>query len=310
MANGIDWFRWHHGSVNDEKFKLVARRSGASLPDVLAVWAYILEKSSANDVRGQFSDIDCEAVDCLFDFPATETRTADIVKAMEARGLLLPNRVARWEERQPQRERETVSPSTSRVQKHRAKQAMLHGVSVNETPCNTTELPETPREEKSREEQSKDNDNTVVGSPTEPVDPADLQNPKAAGMPPREDTTPSNDPAIVLTVALRKLGVTALFTHPTVQDWAKRNVQAVVLTQAIAMAREQKGDAPIPVNYLAPIVNKLLSPGSASQPSRPAVANLKFNPNDQDRSADAALMAEGMRRNGITMPAPDEEIDI
>jgi hypothetical protein len=308
MANGIDWFRWHHGSVNDEKFKLVARRSGASLPDVLAVWAYILEKSSANEVRGQFSDIDCEAVDCLFDFPGTETRTADIVKAMEARGLLLPNRVARWEERQPQRERETASPSTSRVQKHRAKQAVLHGVPVNETPCNTTEHPETPRGEESREEQSKDNDNTVVvGSPSEP---ADLPNPSAAGMPSREDATPSNDPAIVLTVSLRKLGVTALFTHPTVQDWAKRNVQAVVLTQAIALAREQKGDAPIPVNYLAPIVDKLLNPVAARAAGRSAVQDLKFNPNNQDRSADAVLVAEAMSRRGIVVPAGNEEIDI
>lgn len=313
MANGIDWFRWHHGSVNDEKFKLVARRSGASLPDVLAVWAYILEKASASDVRGRFSDIDCEAVDCLFDFPSTETRTADIVKAMETRGLLLPNRVARWEERQPQRERETASPSTSRVQKHRAKQSALHGVPVNETPCNATEHPETPRGEESREEQSKvkNNDNTVVvASPAEPSILAEPGSPTAAAMPPCQDPAPSDDPAIVLTVALRKIGVTALFTHPTVQDWAARNVQMVVLNQAVAMAREQKGDAPIPVNYLAPIVDKLLNPAAPRAAARPPLQNLKFNPNDQDRSADAVLMAEAMQRRGIVVPAGNEEIDI
>ena len=43
---GMDWFRWHHGSVTDPKFQLVARRAGASLPDVLAVWAYVLEAAS------------------------------------------------------------------------------------------------------------------------------------------------------------------------------------------------------------------------------------------------------------------------
>lgn len=37
MAGGIEWFRWHHGSVTDPKFQLVARRSGARLSDVLAV---------------------------------------------------------------------------------------------------------------------------------------------------------------------------------------------------------------------------------------------------------------------------------
>ena len=65
MSNGIDWFRWHHGSVTDPKFALIARRSGARLGDVLTVWAYVLEKASAADFRSNFGDIDCEAVDCL-----------------------------------------------------------------------------------------------------------------------------------------------------------------------------------------------------------------------------------------------------
>lgn len=51
MAGGIDWFRWHHGSVTDPKFQLVARKSGASLPDVLAVWACLLETASQNGGR-------------------------------------------------------------------------------------------------------------------------------------------------------------------------------------------------------------------------------------------------------------------
>lgn len=131
-------------------------------------------------------------------------------------------------------------------------------------------------------------------------------------MPPREEPAPSDDPAIVLTVALRKLGVTALFTHPTVQDWATRNVSITVLTQAVAMAREQKGDGAIPPNYLAPIVDKLLNPGAARSMGRssPTLQNLKFNPNDQDRSADAALMAESMHRRGIVVPAGNEDIEI
>ena len=31
MAGGIDWFRWHHGSVTDPKFQLVARKSKQAL---------------------------------------------------------------------------------------------------------------------------------------------------------------------------------------------------------------------------------------------------------------------------------------
>jgi uncharacterized protein YdaU (DUF1376 family) len=155
------------------------------------------------------------------------------------------------------------------------------------------------------------NDNAVVVGLPEPEVSGERASPSAAGMPPVEAQGQSNDPAIVLTVALRKLGVEALFTNPPVQDWAKRNVQMIVLTQAIAMAREQKGPtAKIPVNYLVPIVDKLLAPQAGRQASHAPMPDLKFNPNDQDRSADAALMAEAMKRHGITVPAGDEEIEL
>lgn len=144
MAGGIDWFRWHHGSVTDPKFALVARRAGASLPDVLAVWAYLLEQASASVVRGTFGDVDCEAWDCLFGFPATETRTADILRAMKDRGLIGDGAVIRWDKRQPKREREGDT-STDRVRLHRA-------MKRHETPLVANATSGTPREEESREE--------------------------------------------------------------------------------------------------------------------------------------------------------------
>lgn len=85
-------------------------------------------------------------------------------------------------------------------------------------------------------------------------------------MPPREDLPESTDPAVVLSVALRKLGVNATFTHPTVQDWSTRKVPMAVLHAAVATAREQKGpDARIPPNYLVRIVEDLLNPPPAAQ---------------------------------------------
>lgn len=140
----MDWFRWHHGSVTDPKFQLVARKAGASLPDVLAVWAFILEKASASENRGCFGCVDAEALDVLFNFPGTETRTADVLRVFDERGLTQDGRVVRWEERQPKREREGDN-STARVQAHRAKQR-------HETPRNASDSHETPRVEKSREE--------------------------------------------------------------------------------------------------------------------------------------------------------------
>lgn len=141
----MDWFRWHHGSVTDPKFQLVARKAGASLPDVLAVWAFILEKASAAADRGCFGVIDAEALDCLFNFPGTETRSADILRVLDERGLTLDGRVVRWEERQPKRER-TDDLSTQRVQAHRERQRQAEA-------GNATERHETPREEEKREEE-------------------------------------------------------------------------------------------------------------------------------------------------------------
>ena len=145
---GMDWFRWHHGSVTDPKFALVARKAGASVPDVLAVWAYILETASQSVERGDFGIVDCEALDCVFGFPNTETRTADILKAMQDRDLTTGTRIAAWEKRQPKREREDAT-NADRQATFRAKQNQV-------TPDNTNDNQKTPREDKSREDKKKE----------------------------------------------------------------------------------------------------------------------------------------------------------
>lgn len=143
MANGIDWFRWHHGSITDPKFQLIARKSGQRLGDVIAVWAYLLESASAAETRGTIDGIDCEAVDCLIQ--ADEGTTAAIMDAMTDRGLIKDGLIVSWQKRQPKRERED-DKSTARVQAFRERQRQ------SDT-SNALERQETPREEKSREEE-------------------------------------------------------------------------------------------------------------------------------------------------------------
>jgi hypothetical protein len=147
---GMDWFRWHHGSVTDPKFQLVARKSGASLPDVLAVWAYVLETASQAEERGNFGEVDAEALDCLFGFPGTETRTADILKAMEARGLVKDGHVSAWSKRQPKRERED---NTAAERKQRQRDNDSSGGAPAVTPSHATSHQEKPRGEERREEE-------------------------------------------------------------------------------------------------------------------------------------------------------------
>jgi hypothetical protein len=149
MANGIDWFRWHHGSVTDPKFQLVARRAGCRLPDVIAVWAFVLEQASSSNDRGAYGDLDFESIDLLMGFDDGVTQR--IVVAMEARGLLADGLVAAWTKRQVKRER-TDDNSTERVKAFREKKRQETPEAGCETPRNAMERQETPREEKSRED--------------------------------------------------------------------------------------------------------------------------------------------------------------
>ena len=150
MANGIDWFRWHHGSVTDPKFALIARRAEARLGDVIAVWAYLLEKASAADFRGCFGAIDCEAVDCLLGMD--DGTTAAILAQMEGRQLVADEYIVAWEKRQPKRER-TDDSSAARTRSYRDRQAASSDATQNHvTPCDAKQSQETPREDKRREE--------------------------------------------------------------------------------------------------------------------------------------------------------------
>lgn len=152
MAGGIDWFRWHHGSVSDQKWPLVARRSGSSVAEVIAVWACLLEFASMATDRGNPGVPDFEAMDCALGMD--DGKAQAIYTAMLSRSLIDPesSRIAAWDKRQPKREREDDS-STVRVRAFRERQR-------NETPCNGAEHAETPREEKSREEKIKEESKT------------------------------------------------------------------------------------------------------------------------------------------------------
>jgi hypothetical protein len=139
----MEWFRWHHGSVTDPKFQLVAKKAGASTAEVLAVWACLLEEASMADQRGNPGTIDFDSLDCLLGLD--EGKALAIYERMNERGLFKEDgEIEAWDRRQPKREREDAT-STDRSRTFRAKQRQA-------TPSNANEHTETPREEKSREE--------------------------------------------------------------------------------------------------------------------------------------------------------------
>lgn len=168
MANGIDWFRWHHGSVNDPKFGLVAKKAGARVGDVIAVWALVLELASANQDRGQVDEIDHETTDFLLG--AEDGTTARILEAMEGRGLLADGRVVRWDARQPKREREDTT-AAERKRAQRERDSAQGGDTADVTPSHATSHQVTPREEKSREEEKREEPKAKAKAKTTPAAP-------------------------------------------------------------------------------------------------------------------------------------------
>lgn len=112
----MQWLRWHHGTVNDPKWRLVARRSGQPVHAVLAVWAAMLEAASGGDERGKLEGWDDEVVGVGLDLAAEVV--ASIREAMQ--GLVLAeNALTGWEKRNPKREDETAA---ERMRRHRERQ--------------------------------------------------------------------------------------------------------------------------------------------------------------------------------------------
>lgn len=150
---GMDWFRWHHGSVNDPKFQLVAKKAGASVAEVIAVWACLLEAASQAEDRGNPGELDFDALDCSLGLDDGKARA--IYARMNERGLFDEDGVlTAWERRQPKRERED---DTAAERKRRQRERDGHAQDERVTPSHATSHQKTPREEKSREEEKKEN---------------------------------------------------------------------------------------------------------------------------------------------------------
>lgn len=170
-----------------------------------------------------------------------------------------------------------------------------------------------PREDKRREEgKSKTTTDACAPAGGGGDDPRETGNATSAPLPARQDLPAPTSPAVALAVALRPLGVTATSMNPIVIGWADRGVTVELLTEAVRIAREHKGDESIPPQYLAPIVERLLAPPveRRATPRQAGAVNEKFNFSHLDRSGDRAAMEASMKRHGITVPGPDEDLTI
>jgi len=153
----MHWFRWHHGSVSDPKFGLIAKKAGTSVAEVIAIWACLLEAASASEDRGNPGAPDFESVD--FALGVTEGTAERVYRHMQDRALIDKDtgRLTAWEKRQPKRERDD---DTSAERKRRQRERDANGVTGSAStrhaktnpsdPSHTTSRQVTPRGEERR----------------------------------------------------------------------------------------------------------------------------------------------------------------
>lgn len=117
MMAAEHWFRWHHGTVTDPKWRVIASRcvTFVTVGHVVAVWAAMVENASQASPRGQLSGWDDEDVAVCLGFEIEQV--SGIRQAMQGK-VLDHFALTSWEKRQPNRE----DASTSRTRAWRERQ--------------------------------------------------------------------------------------------------------------------------------------------------------------------------------------------
>lgn len=123
----MDWLRWHHGTVEDAKLRLAAKRAKARVCEAVAMWAACMEAASKSDPRGSADSLDFESIDLAFEFE--EGTAARLYAAFQGltRPLISPDgRLIAWEKRQPKREREDTTAAERKRRERERNKASRH----------------------------------------------------------------------------------------------------------------------------------------------------------------------------------------
>lgn len=162
------WLKWYHGAVSDDKWPLVARRTGQSIAVVVAVWAALLECASQAEERGSVADFDAESMDALLQ--VEDGACQAVVDALTGgkRPRIVEGRIVNWEKRQSdeavterkrlQREREKLENErlaleqirSDMSQKAEENQTKSQNVTPMSQPCHAPSRDVTPCPEMSR----------------------------------------------------------------------------------------------------------------------------------------------------------------
>lgn len=98
----MDWVRLYHDMPTDPKWRVIARKSGQRIGDVVAVFNFVLVNASANGAeRGRLHNLSNEDLAAALDLDEQDVKA--ILEAMEGR-VIAGDRLIAWEVRNPKRE--------------------------------------------------------------------------------------------------------------------------------------------------------------------------------------------------------------
>lgn len=131
-----DWVRLWHDMPTDPKWRVIAKRSGASISEVISAYAFVMINASANATeRGRTHNLFADDIAAALDLE--EDRVEAILAAMQGK-VLDGDRLTGWEKRQPKREDNSASRAKEWRENKKAER--------ERTQPNATERPETETE--------------------------------------------------------------------------------------------------------------------------------------------------------------------
>lgn len=173
------WFRLWADMVNDPKWRTIARTSGQSVSEVIAVALHMMTSASNAEVRGLIDGFEDEDVATALDM---DTAGVTAIRAAMQGRFLQGAQLLGWAKRQPIRE---DSNSTGRVQAYRERlEAQRNAMKRDETQGNATKRTET----LDKKRRDKDKNLNPLTPPVGGVVPGEARDDRTIDMfPPGED---------------------------------------------------------------------------------------------------------------------------
>lgn len=132
----MDWLRWYHGTINDPKWAMIARKTGLNICVVISIWAALLEYASQSEDRGSVADFDPEEIDAVFGLD--DGTCAAVIEAMTSKGIIEAGRIAKWSKRQFD---EQNAEKVRRYKERQREKAEAEQKDTDKTPIDTKETP-------------------------------------------------------------------------------------------------------------------------------------------------------------------------